>query len=102
MSDLSSFSIPPRDVSALEGTKPGAAASKAKPMPEGVSFQDELIQAAKRIGENAEKGTQTSPSNVKDVDQAMNWAKNAFDDTMQAHQLMQNLIQRRMDKDNDE
>lgn len=100
MSDMSSFPIPPRDVSSIDGAKP-AAGPKPQNQADLGQFKDELIQALGQIGQDADQVSQSSPSKVEDVESAMDQAKSAFDDTMQAHQLMQKLITPMTDMNNE-
>ncbi len=100
MSDMSSFPIPPRDVSSIDGAKP-APGPNPKNQADLGQFKDELIQALGQIGHDADQMSQTSPSKVEDVESAMDQAKSAFDDTMQAHHLMQKLIPPMTDMNNE-
>ncbi|MGI6457149.1 MAG: hypothetical protein ACOX5R_16240 [bacterium] len=93
MNDFSSFHIPPRDISSLESTQPSSASKKPAQQIESNPFKDTLRQALGDMSQQAETISNAAAPRFEEMQIAMDSAKNAFQQTMQAHQLMQTLIQ---------
>lgn len=68
-------------------------ASSPQNQPQNINFQNELMRALGQINQEAEQVADASSSNYENVQNAMDAAKTAFTDTMQAHQMMQHFIQ---------
>lgn len=93
MSDIPIFNIPPSDLRGVEpaGQKPGTA--KNQPSPDQASFKNTLRQALGQISQQAEQMSKGSATSIEDVQKVMDAATNAYQDSMQAHLLMRDLIQ---------
>lgn len=67
---------------------------------QGVDFENHLMQALGQISQEADQVAEASSSSYENVQDAMNQAKNAFSDTMQAHQMMQYFLMNSIQKQN--
>ncbi|MDX9753123.1 MAG: hypothetical protein RBU29_04130 [bacterium] len=84
--------IPPPNIGAIEPSKKPDSAPPAQA--EGsVSFQETLKKTLGQIKQEADQVAEAAPPSYEEMDQVMNAAKNAFADTMQAHQMMQMIFQ---------
>ncbi len=92
MSDFSSFPIPPKNIGGIEKA-PEKREPKGPAVPQAgqPTFEQNLKEALGQVSEQAKQVSNTTP-NFEDVGSAMEAAKNAFEDTMHAHQMMQNLM----------
>ncbi len=90
MADFNPIHIPPQGVGPVDP----ASGKGAKPKPaEGSSgFQDILKEQLGEISRETEKVSNAPSPTFEDLGKAMDAAKNAFNDTMQAHSLMQQMI----------
>jgi hypothetical protein len=92
MPDFSSVPIPPQNIGGIEPSKnkPDSAQKPAQPGQD--SFKETLMKQLDQIKADTDQMANATPPSYEEMDQAMNAAKNAFSDTMQAHNLMQQLF----------
>ncbi len=89
--DLSPLHIPPRAPESVDTAKP-AASPHPKTEVDQPTFQETLKQTLGSLSREADQIANGPTPSFEDVPQAMEAAKNAFQDTMQAHQMMQQLV----------
>jgi hypothetical protein len=93
MADFSSLPIPPRNIGAIEPTQktPDSSPQSGQPV-QGASFKETLMKQLEHIRKEADQVADAQPPNYEDMDKAMHAAKTAYTDTMNAHQMMQQLF----------
>jgi len=91
MADFSFIPIPPRAIGPAEIQPPQPSAPSTSPAAPVTNFQEKLLQALNQIGAGVDQVGQSTPT-FQDMQKAMEQAKSAFTETMQAHQLMQSLM----------
>ncbi len=91
MTDFNSIPIPPRGIESINtGNQDGVQPKQVQP--QSGDFQNQLVQAMGQVSADADLVANAASSNYENVEQAMGIAKNVFADTMQVHQMMQELI----------
>lgn len=90
MNDFTPLNIPPREIGKAEPGKPDSTPSG--PKPDAAEFQNQLKQALGGMIEDVSHVQNASPQTMEDIQKAMDAAKNAFSNSMQAHELMQSLL----------
>lgn len=94
MSDFQFIPIPPRDLPRIEPAgQPVGTPIQPDKAPQGPDFKDSLRQALGNMTQQAEEVSQAPAPSYEEMQKAMDAATHAFQDTMQAHFLMQKLIQ---------
>ncbi len=88
--DLSIFRVPPPSPDAIEGKKP-ASPSSHHSAEKGPSFQDTLKKTLGNLSEEADQIAKSPAPSFANMQKAMDAATTAFHDTMQAHQMMQQI-----------
>ena len=101
MTDLNSIPIPPRGIESINTGNQDAIQSQQN-QPTSGDFQNQLMQAMGQINADTNQVANAASSNYENVEQAMGIAKNVFADTMQVHQMMQELIQPNTNDDSNE
>jgi len=91
MTDLSPLQILPRDIGSIDGLKPESA-PRAPSSERSPEFQEILRRTLGNVSRDADQVEQAVSPSFAEMQKAMETAKTAFADTMQAHQLMQNLL----------
>jgi len=91
MSDFSSIPIPPRNIGGIDPAQKKQDSTQKAPGTDAPSFQDSLKQALGNMSEQAKEVSNTQPS-YEDANKAMEAAKNAYNDSLHAQQLMQSLM----------
>lgn len=90
MSDLNPLNIPPQNIGPVDpATGPGA---KPKPAEASPGFQDILKEQLGEISRETDQVANESNATFEDMAKVMSAAKNVFNDTLNAHQLMQQMI----------
>ena len=94
MPDFTTIPILPQNIGAIETVKRSPEASLASAVPRAgePSFKETLMKTLGQIQQDTEQVSQASPPSYEEMDQVMKVAQTAFTDTMQAHQLMQQLF----------
>ena len=92
MTDITPLNLPPRDLGPIEGLKP-VASPAAQPTEKALDFQEILLKTLGNVSRDTDRLEKASTPSYEEMPRAMEDAKNAFAETMQAHQLMQNLLQ---------
>ncbi len=100
MTDFNSIPIPPRGIESIDTGKLDGIQPKQN-QPQSGDFQNQLLQALGQISADADQVANAASSNYENVEQAMGIAKNVFADTMQMHQMMQELIHPNANDDSD-
>lgn len=90
MADFNTFHIPASSIGPVDPVSGHGA--KGKPAEAAPGFQDILKEQLSGISREADKVANAANPSIEDVNSVMNAAKNVFDDTMQAHRLMQQMI----------
>lgn len=90
MADLNPLHIPPHNIGPVDpATGPGA---KPKPAEASPGFQDILKEQLGEISRETDQVANESNATFEDMAKVMSAAKNVFNDTLNAHQLMQQMI----------
>ncbi|MBN2327510.1 MAG: hypothetical protein JXR73_10185 [Candidatus Omnitrophica bacterium] len=92
MADINSINPFPQGIGPVEQDKTEKTSSPQS-QTQNINFQSELMRALGQINQEADQVADASSSNYENVQNAMDAAKTAFTDTMQAHQMMQHFIQ---------
>lgn len=93
MPDLFSIPIPPQNSGAIETVKRSPETSPSVlPHAGEPSFKETLMKTLGNLQQEAEQVSKAAPPSYEEMDKVMKAAQNAYTDTMQAHQLMQQLL----------
>lgn len=90
MADLNPLNIPPQNIGPVDpASGPGA---KPKPAEASPGFQDILKEQLGEISRETDQVANESNATFEDMAKVMSAAKNVFNDTLNAQQLMQQMI----------
>jgi hypothetical protein len=90
MADFNPIQIPPHSIGPVDPTSgQGAKPKQAEGSP---GFQDILKEQLGEISRETDQVANVSNPTFEDMAKVMSAAKSVFDDTMNAHQLMQQMI----------
>lgn len=90
MADFNPINIPPQGIGPVDpssGQKPSPKQAEGTP-----GFQDILKQQLGELSRETDEVASASNPTFEDMAEVMNNAKNVFEDTMQTHQLLQQMI----------